>query len=71
LITKQAARRQSVQPVDCCHSSERNARDALARQWGSFPTADRSGCYRLTTTGTPGTYTELLTCLEMRARPAS
>ena len=57
-----------LESIDACRTSERNARDALAEQWGSFPTADRSGCYSLTTTGTPGTYTELLTCLEMRSQ---
>jgi hypothetical protein len=53
-----------LESIDACRSSERNARDALC----SFPTADRSGCCGLTTTGTPGTYTELLTCLEMRSQ---
>ncbi len=42
------------------------ARDILVKEWNNFLPADRTSCYRLTTTGTPGTYTELLTCLEMR-----
>src|SRR5262245_45374113 len=46
--------------------SEEAARDVPAKQWNSFVAADRGSCYRLTTTGTPGTYTELLTCLEMK-----
>ena len=54
------------QDFDSCRKSEENARDALAQQWTSFPAADRGSCFRLTTTGTPGTYTELLTCLEMK-----
>ena len=54
------------QNFDSCRRSEEAARDTLARQWKNFRSADRHSCYRLTTTGTPGTYTELLTCLEMR-----
>jgi hypothetical protein len=54
------------QDYDSCIKSEEAARDVLAKEWGSFPAADRGSCHRLTTTGTPGTYTELLTCLEMK-----
>ena len=54
------------QDFDSCRKSEEAARDALVQQWASFPVADRTSCFRLTTTGTPGTYTELLTCLEMK-----
>ena len=54
------------QDFEGCRKSEEAARDLLVQQWDSFPTADRNSCFRLTTTGTPGTYTELLTCLEMR-----
>src|SRR5262245_18587030 len=54
------------QDYDSCIKSEEAARDILAKQWSSFLAADRGSCYRLTTTGTPGTYTELLTCLEMK-----
>ncbi|HZO44334.1 MAG TPA: hypothetical protein VFB68_00485 [Xanthobacteraceae bacterium] len=54
------------QDYDSCRKSEEGARDVLAQQWTSFLAADRGSCYRLTTTGTPGTYTELLTCLEMK-----
>jgi hypothetical protein len=54
------------QDYESCQKSEQAARDALAQQWTTFLAADRGSCYRLTTTGTPGTYTELLTCLEMK-----
>jgi hypothetical protein len=54
------------QEFEACRKSEEAARDVLAQQWGTFPAADRESCHRLATTGTPGTYTELLTCLEMR-----
>ena len=61
-----AAGNAAPQDVDSCRRSEETARESLVKQWGSFPAADRTGCYKLTTTGTPGTYSELLTCLEMR-----
>src|SRR5215218_9436122 len=54
------------QDYDSCRKSEDAARDLLVQQWSSFLAADRGSCFRLTTTGTPGTYTELLTCLEMK-----
>lgn len=54
------------QDFEYCRRSEMNARALLVKHWASFPPEDRAGCYSLTTTGTPGTYTELLTCLEMR-----
>jgi hypothetical protein len=54
------------QDYDSCRKSEDAAREILVQQWASFPAADRGSCYRLTRTGTPGTYTELLTCLEMK-----
>jgi hypothetical protein len=54
------------QDYESCQKSEQGARDILVQQWASFLAADRGSCYRLTTTGTPGTYTELLTCLEMK-----
>lgn len=61
-----AAGNTSAQDAESCRRSELAARESLVNQWGSFPAADRTGCYKLTTTGTPGTYSELLTCLEMR-----
>ena len=54
------------QDYDSCRKSEDSAREALVQQWSTFLPADRGSCFRLTTTGTPGTYTELLTCLEMK-----
>jgi hypothetical protein len=53
--------------VDACVRSETEARDQAAKQWSEFSAADRASCTRLTTLGgTGGTYTELLTCLEMK-----
>jgi hypothetical protein len=54
------------QTMDGCLKSENGARDQLAKEWSSFPAPDRSSCLTLTRTGTTGTYTELLTCLEMK-----
>jgi hypothetical protein len=45
------------QDVESCRRSEHAARDLLVEQWASFPADDRGSCHRLTTTGTPGTYT--------------
>ena len=55
-----------MQEYESCHKSELAAREILVQQWSSFLAADRGSCHRLTTTGTPGTYTEFLTCLEMK-----
>jgi hypothetical protein len=51
---------------EACANSENTAREELRKQWDQFPSADRAGCLNMTTTGTGGTYTELLTCLEMK-----
>jgi hypothetical protein len=48
-----------------CLLVENGARDELTHRWIEFPGADRSHCTRYTTAGGGGTYTGLLTCLEM------
>jgi len=59
------------QDIDSCMQSENAARDQLAKEWNTFAAADRNSCTRLTTTGgTGGTYTELITCLEMKRESA-
>jgi hypothetical protein len=59
------------QDIDSCLQSENAARDQLAQQWGTFAAADRQSCTRLTTIGgTGGTYTELITCLEIKREAA-
>jgi len=59
------------QDIETCIQSENAARDEVAKQWGSFPAADRASCSRLTTmSGGRGTYTELITCLEMKRESA-
>jgi hypothetical protein len=54
------------QDLNACLSSENAARDQLAKGWSKYPAADRNACLSLTRTGTTGTYTELLTCIEMK-----
>jgi hypothetical protein len=59
------------QDIDSCLQSENAARDQLAQAWGTFAAADRASCTRLTTLGgMGGTYTELITCLEMKRESA-
>jgi hypothetical protein len=53
------------QTTDDCLLSENDARAQLISRWTEFPGADRSLCTRSSTAGGGGTYTELLTCLEM------
>jgi hypothetical protein len=48
-----------------CLEDEKDARNALVKEWDSFAPADRTSCTRLSTTGGTPTYTELLTCLEL------
>jgi hypothetical protein len=53
------------QHFDRCLLTEGGARDQLTQNWTEFPIADRSRCVRYSSTGGGGTYTDLLTCLEM------
>jgi hypothetical protein len=53
------------QDANRCLLSETSARDQLAHKWTEFRSDDRSHCMRYTATGGGGTYTDLLTCLEM------
>lgn len=53
------------QDMSVCLADEKDARDALVKEWATFPPADRTSCTRLSTTGGTPTYTELLTCLEL------
>jgi hypothetical protein len=54
-----------AQNTDTCLSLENSARHQLVSRWAEFPSADRSHCVRYSTAGGGGTYTDLLTCLEM------
>jgi hypothetical protein len=50
--------------VTSCLASEQRTREELTKNWSNFPAEDRIGCVK-SLTFSP-TYTELLTCLEMR-----
>jgi hypothetical protein len=54
------------QKADVCLLLENSTREQLVSRWTEFPSADRSLCTRSSTAGGGGTYTELLTCLEMQ-----
>lgn len=48
-----------------CIEGELQIRDQLAKEWSSFPAADRTHCVNESVMGGESSYTELLTCLEM------
>src|SRR5215510_13183820 len=50
--------------LQSCLASEQRTRDELNKNWSAFPAADRISCVK-SLTFSP-TYTELMTCLEMR-----
>jgi hypothetical protein len=50
--------------VTSCLASEQRTREELNKNWSTFPAADRISCVK-SLTFSP-TYTELVTCLEMR-----
>jgi hypothetical protein len=52
--------------IEVCVQSENAARGQLSEHWAEFASADRSSCTASTTMGGGGTYTSLLTCLEIR-----
>src|SRR3954451_17305202 len=56
--------------VDRYLKSENSARDQLARQWASFPAADRSQCTQTATMGGTASYVELIICLELKREVA-
>jgi hypothetical protein len=51
--------------VNRCLLDESSAHDQLVQMWSGFPAADRSQCARYSTRSGGGTYTDVLTCLEM------
>ena len=50
--------------MQSCIESEQKIRDQLAKDWSSYPAADRTNCLAGIMNFEP-TYTELITCLEM------
>ena len=55
-----------TQNLDSCLKAEQDARAQVAKEWSEFTAGDRATCIGLATLGAPTTYTELLTCLEMK-----
>jgi hypothetical protein len=54
------------QTAEVCIRSENNTRQELVKVWTQFPAADRTSCINLTRMGSKGTYTDLITCLEIK-----
>ena len=52
--------------VDACLAQEMSARDQLTNEWERFSSADRSSCTSVATIGGGGSYTALLSCLELK-----
>ncbi len=52
--------------TDKCFKTEKEAREQLAREWTSFPAADRTLCTQTATMGGMSSYVALITCLEMK-----
>ncbi len=52
--------------TDRCFKTEREAREQLAREWASFPDAERTLCTETARMGGMASYVALVTCLEMK-----
>ena len=50
-----------------CRADERQAREALRRQWSRFAPADKGNCLQVEDAGGAPSYVDLLTCLQMAA----
>jgi hypothetical protein len=61
-----AARAQPIGDIEPCMRLERAAREELVRRWAEFNASEKADCTSLTMAGGKPTYTELLTCLELR-----
>jgi hypothetical protein len=61
-----ASEAKPVGDARACLQEEADARAELVRQWTQFPARDRSYCENLARLGGEPTFTELLTCLDMR-----
>jgi hypothetical protein len=53
------------QDAQACMQNEQRAKDQLKQSWRGYSSADTSRCLRLTHTGGPPSYVEVLTCIEM------
>ena len=52
--------------MESCVQSEETTRDQLKKSWGEFSAADKAECVSAVRIGGIPSYTELITCLEMR-----
>jgi len=52
---------------NACVTDEQEARDKVAKVWSQLSPADREQCTQTAKIGGPGSYVELLVCVEMRA----
>ena len=52
--------------IESCAQSEEATRDQLKKSWGEFSAADKTECVSAVKIGGFPSYTELITCLEMR-----
>ena len=52
--------------MEPCVQSEEATRDQLKKSWGEFSAADKIECVSAVKIGGFASYTELITCLEMR-----
>src|SRR5262245_21273612 len=48
-----------------CKRDEEDAHSKLQQDWAQYTPAQRTGCVRFTSLGSPPSYVELLTCLEI------
>jgi hypothetical protein len=62
-----AERAKPVGDIEVCMRLERAARDELIKRWETFSADDKATCIPLAMAGgIPPTYTELLTCLDLK-----
>ena len=61
-----AARAKPIGDIEVCMRLEQAARDELVKRWREFSASDKAACVPLATAGGTPTYSELLTCLDVR-----
>ena len=61
-----AARAKPIGDIEVCMRLEQAAHDELVKRWEAFNADDKATCIPLATAGGTPTYTELLTCLDVR-----
>jgi hypothetical protein len=61
-----AAQAKPIGDVEVCIRAEQAAREEVAKRWGEFEDTDKAACISLARIGGNPTYTELLSCLELR-----